>query len=105
MFAPGKILSLRRNKTAVVVDINGNGDPTVTLTGAPSAERLYGSATVLADGRVWVNGGSSGGNSLTGATLTSEIWNPATNSWTLAASASTYRLYHSHRFYYQMVRL
>jgi len=95
MFAPGKILSLRRNKTAVVVDINGNGDPTVTLTGAPSAERLYGSATVLADGRVWVNGGSSGGNSLTGATLTSEIWNPATNSWTLAASASTYRLYHS----------
>jgi hypothetical protein len=95
MYAPGQILSLRRNRTAVTVNINGNGDPVVSLAGTPSIERLYGSATVLADGKVWVNGGSSSGNSLTGATLTSELWNPVTKAWSMAANASTYRLYHS----------
>lgn len=95
MFAPGKILSLRRNKTAVVVDINGNGDPTVTTAGIVSMERLYGSTTVLADGKVWVNGGSSSGNTLAGATLTTELWDPATNTWTATANASAVRLYHS----------
>ncbi|MBP7954040.1 MAG: DUF1929 domain-containing protein [Nitrosomonas sp.] len=95
MFSPGKILSLRRNKIAVIVNINGNGDPTVTSAGTVSMERLYGNTTVLADGKVWVNGGSSSGNNLTGATLTSELWNPITNTWTATANASEVRLYHS----------
>ncbi|HQX14075.1 MAG TPA: DUF1929 domain-containing protein [Nitrosomonas sp.] len=95
MFSPGKILSLRRDKVAVVVDINSTRDPTVTSAGTVSMERLFGNATVLADGKVWVNGGSSSGNTLTGATLTTELWDPTTNTWTATANAAAVRLYHS----------
>ena len=95
MFAPGKILSIRMDRVAVVVDINGTGEPIVSRTGNIAKDRQQGTATVLADGRVWVNGGSSTGNTLTGAALDSELWDPKTNKWTTAASAATARLYHS----------
>ena len=95
MFAPGKILSIRRNRVAVIVNINGTGEPAVSTTGILAKDRQYGMATVLADGRVWVNGGSSTGNTLTGAALDSELWDPNTNKWTTTASAATARLYHS----------
>ena len=95
MFAPGRILSIRKNRVAVVVDFNGTGEPVVSSAGSLAKDRQYGTATVLADGRVWVNGGSSTGNSLTGAALDSELWDPNTGSWTTAASAVTARLYHS----------
>lgn len=94
MFAPGKILSLRNNAQAVVVDINGPA-PVVTPTAPLSAHRQWGSATVLADGQVWVNGGSQTHNSLRDAAYHSETWNPATGSWTRGASTTKARLYHS----------
>ncbi len=94
MFQPGKILSVRDATKAVVVDLNG---PAPVVTDAPplSADRQYGNATLLADGKVWVNGGSSTGNDLVGAVYHSELWDPATNAWTLTASAAKPRLYHS----------
>lgn len=95
MHAPGKILSLRKYGNSVVVDLNVTGDPTVTPAGMLSTERQLGNLTVLADGRAWANGGSPSGNSLTNAALTSELWDPATKEWQIAASASTQRLYHS----------
>lgn len=95
MFAPGRILSIRNNRVSTVVDIIGTGEPVLSSGGNLIKDRKYSNATVLADGRVWVNGGSSTGNDLTGASLDSELWDPATRVWTTVASAATARLYHS----------
>jgi hypothetical protein len=54
MYQPGKVLSVRADAKAVVVDIN-NATPVVTPTASLSADRRFGNATVLADGKVWVN--------------------------------------------------
>ena len=94
MFAPGRILSLRENREAVVLNIN-SGTPVVSPTAKLAKDRQFANATLLADGRVWVNGGSSTGNDLAGKALDSELWDPATNQWTTAASATQARLYHS----------
>ncbi|MEK8030306.1 galactose oxidase-like domain-containing protein [Ideonella sp. DXS29W] len=94
MFQPGKILSVRDAGQAVVVDING-ADPVVSSTAPLVGDRQYGNATILADGKVWVNGGSSTGNDLVGAFYDSETWNPATGTWTVGATAQKARLYHS----------
>ncbi len=94
MYQPGKILSLRASAKAVVVDIN-NTMPVITPAASLSADRRFGNATVLADGKVWANGGSSTGNDLVGARYDSETWDPSTGAWTLGASATKARLYHS----------
>lgn len=95
MYAPGRILSIRDNRTALVVNISGNGEPAVTSGGTLAKNRQYSNATVLANGSVWVNGGSSTGNDLVGAALDSELWNPNTRVWKSTAKAATPRLYHS----------
>ena len=95
MFAPNRILSIRQNRAAVVVDISNTGEPVISSGGTLASDHQFGNATVLADGQVWVNGGSSSGNTLSGMILESELWNPNTNTWTITASASTARLYHS----------
>lgn len=95
MYAPGRILSIRDNRTASVVSINGSGEPVVTSGGTLAKKRQYSNATVLANGSVWINGGSSTGNDLAGAALDSELWNPSTKIWKATARAATPRLYHS----------
>lgn len=95
MFAPGRILSIRWDRVAVVININGAGEPVISPAGLLAKDRRHGNATVLADGRVWVNGGSSTGNNLDGMALDSELWNPNTGKWTTTASAAKARLYHS----------
>lgn len=94
MFAPGKILSVRDANRAVVIDINGP-EPIVTLSQPPSVQRVDQTATVLADGKVWVNGGSATHLRLPTAYYHSETWDPATGTWTTGASAAKARLYHS----------
>lgn len=94
MYAPGKILSVRNNLRVDLIDIN-NFKPAVTTTNPIGRHRLYGNATVLPDGKVWVNGGSPIGNELGGEHYVSEMWNPVTGIWAEAASATKARLYHS----------
>lgn len=100
MFAPGKILSIRSNKVAIVVNINGI-NPVVTTIAPLLWDRSYGSLTVLADGKVWANGGTSSpaldpmNDDLTFTKLDSEIWDPQTNQWKVTAAATFPRHYHS----------
>jgi len=94
MFAPGKILSLRKLNKAVVVDINGN-TPTSKAVGGVGQDRYHGSATVMADGKVLVSGGSAVSNKASGVAYAGKIWNPANNNWTTTVSAKKMRLYHS----------
>ena len=106
MFAPGKILSIRKDRVAIVVDITGTGEPVVTKIASLFKDRAYGSLTVLADGKVWANGGTFSPASnpkdpeqsrveLRDTNLDSEIWDPETNMWTATAKAQYARHYHS----------
>jgi hypothetical protein len=94
MFAPARLVSLRAQQQVVVVDLSGQ-QPVITPTANISQLRFWSSATVLADGKVLVTGGSAVANQLTGAAYAAEIWDPATGQWTLGANAGKPRLYHS----------
>lgn len=94
MYAPGKILSLRESQTAITIDLN-RGKPVVLETNPISQKRIWSSATVLADGKVLVSGGSSKDNELVNVAYRVEIWDPKTGIWTQGAEAAKPRLYHS----------
>lgn len=93
-FGPGTLLSVRGNRNVVVVNING-ATPTIAATASMNKLRIWSNATVLADGKVFVNGGSEKGNQLVGVAYQAETWDPATGQWTLSATAKRPRLYHS----------
>ncbi|HET7526283.1 MAG TPA: galactose oxidase-like domain-containing protein, partial [Burkholderiaceae bacterium] len=94
MFQPGRILSIRQSARAQVVDLN-TATPTATDVAALSQDRVWSSATVMADGNVLVSGGSTADNEAVNVAYHTELWNPATGAWTIGASASRMRLYHS----------
>ena len=95
MYQPGKIIAIRDARLVALIDINGP-TPRVSVAQPISRHRRFGSATLLADGRLFVNGGTEANdNVLEGAHLESEIWDPATGQWTTAATAALARLYHS----------
>jgi hypothetical protein len=82
--------------TAEKIDLN-QGSPSWTAAGSMSSPRRHHTATVLPDGQVLVTGGVSGGgfnNEPTGVRA-AEIWDPATNDWTVLASNAVNRAYHS----------
>lgn len=93
-YAPGKLVSVRANKKVVVVDING-ATPRITLTDDISRLRIWSNATVMADGKVFVNGGSVVGNQLVDVAYAGETWDPATGHWSPAGTAVKARLYHA----------
>jgi hypothetical protein len=100
MFEPGRILQVGGgSRDASVIDINTitpQLTPVVTTTvNALQYQRQWGNATVMADGRVFVSGGSAVNNAATGVAYTSEIFNPANNAWSLGPTATRMRLYHS----------
>jgi hypothetical protein len=114
MFAPGRILQVgggnsnAASRNASIIDINNSPPPaappqalpapivtTLPLQQQPQYGRHWGNATVMADGRVFVSGGSAVNNAATGVAYTSEIFNPATNSWSTGPTAARMRLYHS----------
>lgn len=94
MYGAGKVLSLRSNKKVIIADLNGS-QPVITTTADISQVRFWSNATVLADGKVLVTGGSAVDNQLTAVAYNAEIWNPATGKWTLGAREARPRLYHS----------
>ena len=100
MFAPGRILQVGGGNTnsasrnASVIDING-ATPQVSALPQLQYGRHWGNGTVMADGRVLVSGGSAVNNASTGVAYTTEIFNPATNTWSSGATAARVRLYHS----------
>ncbi len=94
MYSPGKILALRKLNKAMVVDITGATPKATSITGV-GQDRFHASATVMADGKVFVSGGSAVDNKANGVAYTAKIWNPANNGWATAATAAKMRLYHS----------
>lgn len=94
MYAPGKLLSVRLDRKAVLIDING-AQPVVTNAPDVDAVRFWSNLTVMADGKVLLNGGSPTSNKLPNASMTAQLWDPATNRWSPGATATKQRLYHS----------
>lgn len=85
-------------KTTVIVDSNSGLVAGVTPSGSMFKGRRQLNATVLADGSVLATGGITSGASavdLGNAITSAERWDPATGAWTLLASASRIRQYHS----------
>jgi len=82
--------------TAQIADINGAA-PVFTNATSMSIARRQINATLMADGRILVTGGSSapGFNEPTGAVLYGEIWDSTTGTWTRTPSYQRYRGYHS----------
>ncbi|WP_156955345.1 IPT/TIG domain-containing protein [Polaromonas glacialis] len=102
MYEPGKILTVGGGdpptNTAEVIDLN-TPNPTWRAVGSMSAARRSLNAVMLPDGKVLAVGGTRGpgfNNASAGMpVLTAELWNPATESWSVMAAGSVPRLYHS----------
>jgi hypothetical protein len=88
------------SRTAVVVNSATGLIPAVAPTGSLATGRRQHNVTVLADGSVLATGGmtsaaTSGLVDLDHAATAAERWDPATGQWTVLASASRIRQYHS----------
>jgi Domain of unknown function (DUF1929) len=94
MYAPGKILTLRKNNRAHIVDINGMTPAATAITGV-GQDRYNATATVMADGQVVVSGGSLLDNMDFGVARTLRLWDPGTRAWRNGPTAKQKRLYHS----------
>ncbi|NLD54138.1 MAG: DUF1929 domain-containing protein [Burkholderiaceae bacterium] len=102
MYRPGKILQVGgTSNNATLIDITG---PTPRLKDLPrlSQVRQWANATVLADGRVLVSGGSTknllddpAGLDAGQIGYHTEIFDPVTETWSIGASMTSKRLYHS----------
>src|SRR6266478_8165177 len=85
--------------TAEIIDLN-RPTPTWTYTGSmvTGGRKLF-NATLLADGKVLVTGGTrgtEGPNAMpTDPAYTCELWDPVTGTWTAMASMTVVRTYHS----------
>ena len=100
MYEPGKVLMVGGGDppraSAEKIDLN-LPVPTWQSAGVMHTARRQINATVLPDGTVLVTGGSSGAgfNNKTAPVYAAERWDPAQNSFTVLASATRYRGYHS----------
>jgi hypothetical protein len=100
MYEAGKILFVGGNSsptnTAEIIDLN-QANPQWLYTGSLTYSRWNLNATVLPDGQVLVTGGVNGPRDNASLKVNAtELWNPATGTWTLLAnSAPLLRGYHS----------
>jgi uncharacterized membrane protein len=112
MYSPGQILIVGGGRpplaTAETINLNA-ATPTWSYTGSMAYPRRQTNATILADGTVLVTGGSSNGcvagttcsssnvafDDYTNPVYPAELWNPATGTFTVMASITRYRGYHS----------
>ena len=86
-------------ETAEVIDLT-SPNPAWTYTGSMvTGGRKLHNATLLADGKVLVTGGSRGtegpNTTASNPAYASELWDPATGTWTTMASLTKFRGYHS----------
>ena len=85
-------------RTASVVDVAGSGT-TVRATSSMSVGRRLFNLTILADGSVLATGGMSQSENglvdLDNPVFAAERWDPDSETWTVLASASRVRQYHS----------
>jgi Domain of unknown function (DUF4082)/Galactose oxidase-like, Early set domain/IPT/TIG domain/Kelch motif len=100
MYDTGKVLAMGGGdppmNTAAVIDLN-QPSPTWRSVGAMTYARRQLNAVLLPDGKVLVTGGTSGPgfNDTTSPVFAAEMWDPVTEQWTVMASATIPRLYHS----------
>ena len=102
MYETGKIFMVGGGDpptaTAEVIDLNG-GSGAWRSVASMAVARRQSNATILADGKVLVTGGTnaSGFNSppSNSAVLAAELWDPSTEHWTTLARMTHYRVYHS----------
>jgi galactose oxidase len=104
MYEPGKVLIVGGSDppdgaptaTAETIDL-GDGAPVWRSTASMAFPRRHLNLTLLPDGRAVATGGTStaGFSDLAGAVHVSEVWNPATGTWTTWASNAVSRVYHS----------
>jgi hypothetical protein len=91
---PFSVFTVRAGMVADKVNIS-TSTPVVTPLSSPTYDRRWGNATLLADGEILYSGGSAVANELTNVAYQVELYNPATGTWTLDATAAIPRLYHS----------
>ena len=96
MYDVGKIVVMSHAGDLWYMDINGP-TPTFSLAADLDGDRNNSDMTVMADGRILINGGTKVGNSqsLNDARLESLIFDPYTGEVTVADSEDVMRLYHS----------
>ena len=106
MYLPGKILYSGGAPSVIATTNSTNGTAVIDLNAAtPSWQRtapmannrIYHTLTMLADGKVLAVGGeaSSDQNIIKTGVLPTEIWDPATQTWSAAAPIAASRNYHS----------
>jgi galactose oxidase-like protein/fibronectin type III domain protein/Kelch motif protein len=109
MYLPGKVLysggaanldsTTPAAATTAVIDLTA-ATPAWHQTAPMAHARMYHTLTMLADGTVLAVGGEptagqTGQSEVSGGVLPSEIWNPATQTWSPAAATGATRGYHS----------
>ncbi len=100
MYGPGQVMALGGGDpptaSAEVIDLN-DAVPAWRWAQPMRYARRHLNATLLADGKILVTGGTSspGFNDATAAALPAEMWDPASGSWSTMASMATPRVYHS----------
>jgi YVTN family beta-propeller protein len=95
MYRPGMILQLASNSNAATVINLNSGSPLRTPTEAANTQRILGSSSVMADGRVLATGGSLQWNVMNGVSYSADVWDPVSGQWVIGPSAVKARLYHS----------
>ncbi|MEM9031378.1 MAG: DUF642 domain-containing protein, partial [Pseudomonadota bacterium] len=78
-----------------VMDFTDAEAPTFEMVADIGAPRNWSNMTLLADGTVLINGGSSLGNTEAGGNKTAVIFDPSDNSVTATEDEMSFRLYHS----------
>lgn len=102
MYDNGKVLIMAGGdppvKSAEVIDLNvPSQNQAWRRVGDLAFARRHINATLLADGKVLVTGGTSGAgfNDTTRPVFPAELWDSATETWTTMASQTVGRFYHS----------
>ena len=103
MYEPGKVFnaagtgsSTGRSDTAEIIDLNMPTPVWTPVAPLPGGGRRDVNGTILPDGQVLVTGGQKEvpGTPVIPSYQT-ELWNPATKSWTVLAPEPAFRAYHS----------